>query len=251
MMDDFKLYLKTFHRKYFKTVQNKYILGRTACLGNEVLGRLGLSNKLVNHQKSRIDYLCNSALKQYRAKPLFVKKNLARPYIYGCIEHQVYDFFKYKQPEFIMMDSFSELTDQLFVHKKEGWYFLANYNDIVHSEEFSDTFECLGLLDENQLERSYIDFFEKLEKIYCKRTIFLHFPTTFDDREKFKARGKLIVQVLSELEKKYDFLHSIHIEDNYVQKAVSGDDDLKDFPYHYSDRTYEIFVLKVKAILNP
>lgn len=240
---------KVYHHYYrFSQVS---ILGRVACLGNEILGRLKLEKGLINHQKSRIDFLLeldkNTTI--YTSASI-VYPFLQRTYIIGTIEQQKSNFFNKRKPNLIFLDSFSELTDQLFVNKKTGKKFLANYSDISHNNSFNAAYNCLGLLPLEELESYYEKFFNKLFEVYPQTNVFfIHFPTTLEKRDKFCIRGQSIIKIIDTLSKVYPYLYSISIDDSLVFKSDDESDELKDFPYHYSEITYSAFVDKIWNIL--
>ncbi|MGJ0344502.1 hypothetical protein NG788_07710 [Aliarcobacter cryaerophilus] len=184
-----KSLLKSIYHKYYR-FQSFKVLGRTACLGNEIIKQMGWSKNYINHQKSRIDYLLE--LNQNRniaPNPKEIINYLKHKFIIETIEHQRYDFFRYPKPDIIVMDSFSELTDQVFLNQTNNSRFLANYGDVNH-ELLPIDFKYLGFLEESRLFKVYDDFFEKIEQIYPNVPLyFIHFSTKLDEREKFKNRG--------------------------------------------------------------
>ena len=127
-----KQILKSFYHKHYRFKKIK-ILGRTACLGNEIIKRMGWNKNYINHQKSRVDYLIKLNInKKISPNPKEILKFLKHKFIIGTIEHQRYDFFRYVKPDIIVIDSFSELTDQLFLNQKDNSVFCANCIDIGH-----------------------------------------------------------------------------------------------------------------------
>ena len=240
-----KYALQKFKRLFLYSLPGRYVLRRTACLGNAVSIKAGLNSR-INHQKSRVDYLLdihrNSSL---RAQPKLIRKYLKESAKYRCIEDQQYDFFAYNKPKAIVMDSFSELTDQLFVHKKEGWRFLAHYADMEHSPEFTELFHCEGLLPLEMLFQTYDTFFAELFRTYSVKVFFIHFPTHLDKRETFQLRGEEIKRVIDTLAQKYPLLHSLSLE---AEDVVAGTAD--EHPYHFDEKTFDAFQKKIKEVLN-
>jgi hypothetical protein len=246
-----KILIKKIYYKNYKFQKTK-LLGRVACLGSEVISKLDLQKGLVNHQKSRVDFLLEVS-KNPNIKPTAkdIYPFLKKKYIFGTIEQQESDFFLFKKPDYIFMDSFSELTDQLFVDKINGKHFLANYSDINHDENFNNRFYSKGLVEISDLSIIFDDFFNKVSVIYPDTiVIFIHFPTIFDKRKKFQERGNNIIKIINELSKKYHFLNSISLDDEFVFKSEDESDELKDFPYHYGKATYEKFAEIIKGIIN-
>jgi len=242
--------LKSIYHKHYRFKKIK-VLGRTACLGNEIIKQMGWSKGYINHQKSRVDYLLELTKNNSIApNPKEILCYLKHKFIIGTIEKQKSDFFDYKKPDIIVIDSYSELTDQLFVNENNNTRFLANYSDVNH-QLLPAYYKCKGLIENNLCE--YYDlFFNKIECVYSDTPVyFIHFSTILDTREKFNKREKIIKEIILKLSKKYAFIKIIDIDDNKIKQANSGSKEYKNLPYHYSDATYSVFVSKLKeTILN-
>jgi len=231
--------------------QDFRILSRCACLGNYVLRQLGWESSAQNHQKSRVDYLLDLAERpEVKPEVQIIEQHLLRKDILTFIEQQQHDFFQYQRPNVIFMDSFSELTDQLFVHRKEKWHFLANYSDIDHSSSFEQSFECWDLLKLDGLESLYRTFFSRLRTVYPDvPVVFLHFPTTLDRRKKFKERAAAIKQAVELISGEFENLYSLSIADNIVHEPEECTyEELKDFPYHYHQDVYKTFAQQILSL---
>lgn len=213
------------------------VLSRCACMGHDVLSELGWEQAALNHQKSRVDHLLKlSETPWIKPKPHLVKPHLNRKDIFPLICQERQDFWGYKRPDVIFMDSYSELTDQLFVCREEGWQFLANYTDIDHNDSFNHVFECCGLLGLDELEKLYFSFFSKLRRVYGNIPfIFLHFPTVLDNRNKFKKRGIKIAEIVDNVACRFENLYSIQVPDKIVGKVKTNpEQELREFPYHFN-----------------
>ncbi len=227
------------NKKYFK---NK-ILTRNSCLGRDI-SRLKFkefrNSPTLNIQKGRVDMLIKWMNGETTPISKAVKNHLSRKDIYQHIKQQEKAIWKdVNNIEFLVMDSFSELTDQKFTHKKEGWSFLAHYSDINQTNNFKNTFQCDGLLPIEDFEKSYISFFDWFKKQYSNKNIyFIHFSTKFDTRNEFKKRASEILRILLKLEKKYNFLKNIYIPDKDITQNKN-----EKFPYHYSNETFKKFVI--------
>lgn len=216
---------------------------RVACLGKDVFQNCALVNK----QKLRLDVflnqLGNKNLPTYqRISPYILRNDILPMMVQQCTHPWSKNLIKSSQ--FFVIDSYSELTDQEFRHRKTGWSFCANYNDINHYSDFDTHFESLGLLPLNRIEDTYKEFFNWLRSINPKITIvFIHFPTTLDQREKFQERGEMINLAIKKLglENFYD----IRVNENLVKSNQSDD-----FPYHFSDFTKNHFIKQLKKIPN-
>jgi hypothetical protein len=235
--------------RYYK-FRRPRVLGRFACLGDELVSRLKPIQGASNHQKSRVDYLIHSAEnRRIVCKPDRVIPHLDKKYVQGTIEQQAHNFLAYAKPDFIMLDSFSELSDQLFEHKTEGWQFCANYTDINHSPEFEAEFDKHGLMPVEEIEKYYRVWFDRLRRNYgMVPIIFIHFPTLLDNREKFKQRGQAILEIMGRVEKEYENIFSVYIEDEYVDWPRNESNELKGFPYHYDVKTYAAFIAAINKL---
>ena len=222
--------------------QKRLVLGRAACLGKDVFALRYSKDKralLINQQKTREDLLCEWIDGRERPKSKQIRSHLSRTDIYPLIKEQEYlPWLKWKGCDFILMDSFSELTDQKFSHKQEGWSFCCHYSDIKHTPEFDALFENHGLLPIDDLENAYLKFFDLLNSLHPeKHIVFLHFPTSLDERKMYKERGAEILRVMKKIEEKNSYITNIFIDDN----TVDWHEEDK-FPYHYSKSTNATFL---------
>ena len=238
-----KAYLKVCSAKYF--YDNKSIvLGRFACLGHEVMTLLKLEKRSVNFQKSRVDHILNfSKFKIFNINSLY--KKLLRKDVFEMILTQQVDFFSFKKPYLILIDSNAELNDRKFTTNK-GQSFYANFIDVNPSQKKELIDE--GLVTGDILEGLYHDFFTELQTVYPDVPVFfLHYPTFKEKRRKNIERAELIENILSTLEKKFNFLFSISLNNEELALLKSHDED--PFPYHYSRDIYALFSNKVKQNL--
>lgn len=245
-----KTELRRIYLKNYRFKKNK-ILGRVACLGTDILKILDFERGLNNFQKCRVDYLLDvESNPSHKPKSKTVCGFLAKKYISDCILQQENSFFNCRRPSFIFIDSFSELTDQLFVNKTDRRRFLANYSDLDHSEAFKKEYDCLGLLDIESFRSYYEIFFKRLSLIYNDVPVFyVHFPTILDNRELFKVRGEAIVNIIDDLSGNSDLLHSIRVNDTLVSPSKDQSDEMRNFPYHFDKSTYHAFADQISAII--
>lgn len=223
--------------------KKKFILARTACLGNNVKSST-LNKKLltINFQKSRADHITNFVEFGNSLNNLF--KMIPRNDLWRLIYMQSIDFFGFKaSPEFIILDSYSELTDQRFSKPgtSDDKCFYANYTDVDKSSALEAGYICDGLLKLNEPDcyKLYSDLFNNISSSYGKEVpiIFINFSTALDPREKFKNRSDIIERVIKKITDENRFnLSFIKINDDNVFQ--SSDDE---FYYHYSEETYNIF----------
>lgn len=231
-----------------------WILGRIACLGHDVLGRMCLESTLWNIQKGRVDYLVRLQRDAtIRPNTATVARHMFREDIIPLIQQQeTATSYTSTPPKLILMDSFSELTDQLFIHAKNRWEFCCNYGDISDTDEFRDKFEKHGLLPIEEIDAWYRELFFNLRTRYGEIPIvFMHFPTKLDPRQIFHDRAKAIHESIQQLSLELTSLYSISVDNAIVDwPEKHGTQEFPDnFPYHYNNRTYEEFRLKVEASL--
>lgn len=237
--------------KSFKFQKNEFVLSRIACLGQDVYKELEIKRPLLNMQKGRIDYL----LSIYQAASSCAKSSMAAPFLKRkdiiplLVEQACIKWFQVPSPYAIYMDSFSELTDQLFQHKDDNWKFCSNFSDINHSENFNENFNKDGLLSIESLKQYYLNFFQLITVRYPKVPIvFLHFPVTLDNRKKFQDRYEAILSAVNDISKELDTLHSISIDDSVVDWPEEKIEGLEKFPYHYNKGTYSEFARKIRSL---
>lgn len=217
-------------------------VGRFACLGTAVLDALGRRYKMHNLQKGRVDYQLQVMAEPARAcRPELAVPHLAREYIAHTLVQQATLCPEF-HPEMVFVDSFSELTDQLFRHRKEGWQFCCNYLDLNHSDAFADSFESLGLLDLSGLEQAYEAMLQAIEARWPGTpVVYIHFPDALEPREKFVQRAREIRRVLDALAARHPHLHSFSVPAEIVRRPEVVEPGLEDFPYHYNQATYQAF----------
>lgn len=228
-----------------------WILGRIACLGQDVLRLTNPRMPIWNVQKGRVDcWIRAENNKKCRPRTALVAQHISREDIIPLIHQQeIASDLPSTSPSIVFIDSYSELTDQLFVHAKDRWEFCANYGDIKHTAEFMDQFEEHGLLPLEQLDSSYRQFFSRLRARHGDvPVVFLHFPTKLDQREKFRCRADAIKTSIERVSKEFSSVYSISIDDAVVDwpELQSGGGAADDFPYHYNSATYREFWRKIR-----
>ena len=244
------LILHSIKRKLFDRKKN-WIMGRVACMGQDVLKLLEVEASIINVQKGRIDYL-NKVSKSSKSKTRIsqVVSNIERNDIRSLVlQQQLLYGIKKKAPIALYMDSFSELTDQEFCHQKEKWSLYANYSDINHTPEFKKIFESKGLLDVDNLFEEYYKFFSSFRKKHGSVPIlFLHFPVKLDNREKFKTRYSKIKEAIDKAKIEFQPFYSFEVDENIVDWPEVKIPGLEDFPYHYNKATYESLAQKIDQL---
>lgn len=251
-----RLYWKAYHWgqtlkwRTLKTLR-PWIFGRFACLGRDVLARVRLTLPVINIQKGRADFLCSLADQpEKRPRTGQVAPFMERRDILPLIAQQEsLEWGEGCPPRVLFMDSFAELTDQFFVHRRNDWGFCAHYSDLRHGERFDTLFESRGLLEEGKFLDVYRDFFSLARSRFGRMPIFfLHFPTALDLRDKFHRRFERILSAVEALAGDFAPFHSLTVDPAIVDwpstVASVGENP---FPYHFNDRTYDAFAAQLTA----
>jgi hypothetical protein len=218
--------------------------------GVRCIKNLKFKLKIDKCKKRRINYFCffiqkSKNIARTSQAVSFIKREDIKRLI---LQQEVrYGILK-KSPIALYMDSFSELTDQMFINKKQKWHFYVNYSDINHTKEFEKEFESLGLLSVDSLIEEYRMFFSLFLKRYASvPIIFMHFPVKLDNREKFKLRYNKIKEAIDILETEFQPFYSFTANEEIVdwpEKLIPG---LENFPYHYNQETYTDLVDKINT----
>ena len=228
-------------RNFFLVKRRNFILGRVACLGQDVYKLTNCNIPVINFQKARVDYI-NEILKDQnlKVKTRKVFKYFKREDIIKLILQQEFFNFYRNPPTALYMDSYSELTDQRFVDKMDKWVFNANFSDINHNDNFKEKFNSFGLLEPSDLLFEYRNFFETFRKNYGSiPIIFIHFPVKLDKRKKFKLRFEEIRKAIDILKIEFEPFYSIEVTESIVDWPNDNPKDNEKFPYHYNQKTYK------------
>ncbi|MFA5832062.1 MAG: hypothetical protein WDA22_01175 [Bacteroidota bacterium] len=242
-------YLRLWWRKKIKSNNKDWIFGRVACMGQDVFKLTGCQIPFYNIQKGRVDYLLNlNTNMNLHARTSQVAGFMERNDIIPLVAQQeIFKWHSMGKPKLIYMDSFSELTDQLFINRIGKWSFCVNYNDISHSSEFIDKYEAKGLLPNEEIFKSYKTYFQFLRlKFPDTPIIFLHFPVKLDKREKFHVRYRFIKNAVDNIANELPMFYSISVVENIVDWPEEQTPGQEDFPYHYNKATYIYLAKKVQ-----
>jgi hypothetical protein len=214
-----------------------WVFSRTACLGNDSYSHLvqkeGRNTLRLNLQKNRIDSL-NGSLKVRRIGLAGIRI-LDRKDLLDILWIQNLKFWRrLPAPNYILIDSYSELTDQQFVFGERR--FFANYKDVRREYLQKRLILTLGLLNSNQIHLQYKLFLEEINRIWWKSQFniyFIHFPSKFESRELFINRAIDIRIAIDELALIFPNLISIVIPEELVTQQVNARGVLDTFPYHF------------------
>jgi hypothetical protein len=236
------------YRLRWRYLWKDWFLGRHACLGYDVLKYFENLPKEVNFQKGRADLLIQywhdkSLLPQSNQLSHFMGRDDVLPLIRQL---EFFDCLPKRPPKLIFMDSFAELTDQLFLNRSQGWQFCCGYSDLAHDAKFSSQYDSLGLLPLDELKNCYLKLFDLFEERWGICPIyFLFFPIALETRQLFIDRHIAIVNAIHEIAKSRPHLHPIAIDESLVAWPKNMPESLKTFPYHYDETTYVLFKEKI------
>lgn len=215
-----------------------WVFSRTACLGNDAYrGSQSGEIKRWNIQKGRMDILVRQlkGISRETTPPPRVLFSQEENWKISCQVSSNY-WNHFQPPKFILIDSFSELTDQMFVYK--GIEFLSHYNDLNWMQQESKDIESLGLLPLDKIHDHYLEFVQATQSrwgdIPC---YFINFPSKFDQREELKIRAELISDAIGNIEKKHRRVKVITIPNDEVQLNDAELAKEIPFPYHFAQST--------------
>lgn len=220
------------------------ILCRTACLGNNTFGltRFNQRFKTLNLQKNRIDWDIQPDRKTLSA--LLIAKHFPRRDICKIISLQKFSIFNIKlTPKAIIIDTYSELTDQKF--EVDGKFFFSSFSDF-RSKGLNYTSH--GLLQTTDFANLYRTYFEKLRSLYKNDVpiIVILFPAALDPRKKFQQRAEKIREAIHALSS--DKSLALRVLD-IPNSDVEGDSNDK-FYYHFSHETYQKYAIVLEKLLD-
>ncbi len=237
------IYIAAFGARMKRRTTQPWVLARVACLGMDTYQLLNTRLPLYNIQKGRVDYLyrVNTGIPGVRARAKAIIPFIERDDIKELIMQEEFsDLLFQRPPEMLYMDSYSELTDQLFVSKKNAGSFCCNYSDLLGN--FTNDFIAEGLLPENSLVTHYRNFFSLIrERFGAIDILFIHFPCKLDAREEFISRHHSIKEAIQMIHTEFLPFYIYEVPDEMVEHAANDR-----FPYHYGAVTYQY----LQALIN-
>ncbi len=246
-----KIFLNFYYRFLCITLTNKkFILARCCCLGNSLFERTLPKNsdrlRILNLQEIRVDVFPPDKIINHQT----IRKFNGNYYIFNLLQQLCFfSWGRVTDIDFLLMDSFSELTTKKFINKKDKWFFVAHNSSVNQDADFKENFDNGGMMEIDRFEYEYRKFFDWFESKYPNKPVyFFHFPTTLDSRQIYKIRAQKIRDVVDALAAEKKYLHSISVEDSFVDWSES-DFEHKE-PYHFFSKTYEEFVNKLNNIIN-
>lgn len=227
------------------------MLARTACLGNDVLTIAFPHLSRLHAQKNRIDRL-GRILSEDRVSPRRVPFRsiflMSRRDAWGLVIQQNQRLsVKSVPPRLIVIDSFSDLTDQFFTLTDSKAYFFANYSDIESAPIEAGAVESLGLLPLEFLLSTYEDFLSGVMRLWGPIPIvLLEYPMKLETRESFLERGSMIHEVFSKLNESWENVNFVQCSDDEVSPKPEESRTGVIFPYHYDSPVYESLARKIQ-----
>jgi hypothetical protein len=213
-------------------IGRKIILSRCACLGLEVLG----GYQIINRQKYRIDLPWSYSFYE-KLSILLISIQRVKSSIYNLIAQQSFNLwdFAIRRSDYFVMDTYSELTDRLYIFNKSK--FCCHRSDLL--KDFKYESGPGELIDGDNLANGYKIFFKRLRAVKPDlKIIVILFPVKFDTRERYRRQYDLIkrsLEACSDMKIKV-----IELEDSKIHK-----DSADDYPYHFDSKTIDNFRLQV------
>lgn len=232
--------------------KGSWVLTRTACLGNDVFSsvRFLASTNRINLQKLRIDQF-ETVLDGNLPKklPLSTQRFLARKDVFPLLLQQTRtSWLKSKPPKFLIIDSFSDLTDQEF-SRSDGSRFFAAYSDVAIDSSARAGFECRGLLDLADYEAKLKSAIDKVRAHYSTSipVVYIHFPHELETRQQFIKRAKALIEVTRKLERELTNFFVVEADHSIVRRDPGAADN---FPYHYHPDVTKDLTRQVEGFLH-
>ena len=216
-----------------------WVLCRTACLGNDVRNLALPGLPFLNFQKGRVDRLENLFFGGGRERPvpLIARGFLLRKDVWDLLVelNQVLSSANSLPPCAILIDSYSDLTDQLFQTRWTNGWFFANYGDVKNR---TPNLRRLGLLNLDHHHKSWRKIVTLLTQKWPGVPIFLlTYPTFFETRKKFLERAETISLSWEKIAGEFDNVYCVHLPPSTAVKNFEDDRSPGDnFPYHYGPK---------------
>ena len=217
-----------------------WVFSRTACLGNDTYNLLGLGLPRLNIQKGRGDFLAEAGADNETPRiPWDVYAALRRRDVWPLLVEQEVDWWSASRPpEFVLMDSYSELTDQEFVSVATGARFFANFSDVDPKAMEDGSLASIGLIALEDLEGIIGRMFDAIHQVWPRvPVLFVHFPADLERRPRFLERAAAI-RTIVETRAGHDSLVTSLSLKTHTPSRPQGGSEPADFPYHYDQGTY-------------
>lgn len=218
------------------------MLNRLACLGWWVLAKkFGVKHEFNNQQKIRVDMFMDIVDGKEKIPniasilPNLLASDWSHKMYLDSIELK---WLNINKPDILIMDNFAELVDRRIIHK-DGWKFCGYRSDFKEEYFLDGTLTDCGLLNIDDIYNSYDSFFSYVKEKWNVPIIFMHFPTVFEDREKYIKQGAVITEALEKLSPKYN-IQNIHAAADSIEQK-----DDSPLNYHFGNKTVENMANKI------
>lgn len=233
--------------------RNPWILTRTACLGNDLYRMTGFALPRVNIQKGRVDLLRKQLEQEQNSHlPFRYFSAFKRADVWPLIVEQESSWWRAKTaPALLLLDSFSELTDQAF-QPPHHQSFACNFRDLKEGaiEEFD--FVPQGLVGIESLQDEYFAFFRAVRRLWPRLPIvFVHFPTHQETRSLFLDRAAAILEAVDTFAASDPAMRSISLDQiSPGINAPGSESTVEDWqPYHYDKEVYSLLTIQLAESL--
>jgi hypothetical protein len=247
----FLFYMKRFilRRFYYR---RHWVLCRVACLGLDSLAEIFRTNSRhhFNLQKGRADLLLQLLSGKVEGVGLRGFSLVSKVEMLKLIWRQNDGYFvKLRSPNFIVFDSFSDLTDVKFQSQASKSLY-CHRSDLV--ENYPEKgIQNLGLLELSEVKDIYEEIFSNFQKLWGDvDIIYIHFPTELEHRSVYIDRAKQIETAIDILSRRFRNLHSIKVPSQIVKPKLNADGSASDFAYHFSAETKDYVANEIIKILK-
>jgi len=227
-----------------RRLRKPWALTRTACFGNDIFLSAFSEIKQFKAQKTRSDALSDLISKSRPIHPIEISLNfmriVRRKDVLPLIVNQNLRISpRSDSPEFVLIDTYSDLTDQSFKHLSKEYSFFSHYSDLHGNVLFDANLKCGGLLNLSEFEALQVQFIDKVRRTWGNTPIvYLTYPVGLETRSTYLARATEIQSSLQNLTTLYK---GVSLIDFTGAPVTPSPDDLKkniEFPYHYGPELY-------------
>ena len=221
----------------------KWVFSRTACLGNEIFENSGIEFRW-NIQKGRLDLL-NRLLEEGSGFTELKPSIFSEDAMYRIVQQErELSWLRFPPPQFIVIDSFADLTDVRFVLEDSSDVY-CHYSDLAESFR---SIQADGLLELEPYEDLLVRFILNTQAKWGQLEVFyIHYPTHKEQRLEYLMRAERISMATKSVAERFSCFINLEID---VQLANHLDNVADPFPYHYSEGVKAHFREKIEDRIN-
>jgi len=235
--------------------EGKWVFSRTACLGNDSWALIEEYSLLfrMNLQKGRSDLLIGRPELLKKRYLLTIQKFISRdditPHIWAQSNRR---FQKMPRPLFILIDSYSDLTDVEFFHQTTNSSFFCHKSDLFKLNQEENNLLILGLLKLDGVEILYKNLFDSFRNLWGEdiKIFFIHYPTKLEVRDLYLTRARIIEEAVDNLANLDKDLYPIKIPESLVHPEIFPNGEVSTFPYHYSLQSKTFIAAELTKVMN-